>query len=110
MYENSRKLLLKNADGLIFVADAQLEKAQENIEYLKELKGHLTQMGYQDDEIPIIVQYNKVDLKNIPPLDQLRKILNKDDYPDFPTSAIKGEGIVETFRECVRQVMLNLKD
>lgn len=110
LYENSRKLLLKGVDGIIFVVDSQLDKVQEAIKSLEELIGHLQALGYDKDEVPIVIQYNKCDLKGIPPLDELKKVINTHDFPDQPSSALKGEGVVESFRECVRQVMLNLKE
>lgn len=110
LYDNSRKLLLKGVDGIIFVADSQLEKVQENLQSLEELTGHLQGMGYSPQELPMVMQFNKQDLNNLPPTDELRKAVNIYHIPDFETCAITGDGIVETFQECVKQVVMTLKD
>src|SRR3989338_7828496 len=71
LYEDSRRLLLKGVDGIIFVADAQLDRIQDNLNSLEELKVLLHEMGYTPQEIPMVIQLNKVDLPNIPPIDEL---------------------------------------
>lgn len=110
LYEDSRKILLKGVDGIIFVADSQLDKVQDNLQSLEELRGQLRQMGYAPQEIPLVMQYNKRDLKDIPPVDELRKTINIFHVPDFETIAIRGVGIMDAFKECLRQVVLTLKD
>ena len=110
LYEDSRKLLLKGVDGLIFVADSQIDKLADNLTCLEELKGYLAQMGYNSNDIPIVIQYNKRDLPGTPPLDELRKVINIYHVPDFETVATRGEGIHEAFKECARQVLMNLKE
>src|SRR3989338_9811988 len=64
LYEDSRRLLLKGVDGIIFVADAQLDRIQDNLNSLEELKVLLHEMGYTPQEIPMVIQLNKVDLPN----------------------------------------------
>ena len=110
LYEDSRKLLLKGVDGVIFVADSQLDKLDDNLYSLNELKALLHQMGQNLQEVPMVIQYNKRDLPGAPPLDELRKTINVHHVPDFETVAIKGEGILAGFKECARQVLMTLKD
>ncbi len=110
LYDDARRVLLKGVDGIIFVADAQLEKIQDDLQSLGELKGHLHEMGYSPQEIPMVIQYNKCDLPTVPDLGELRKVLNIYHVPDFTSVATKGEGVVDAFKECIRQVMLTLKD
>ncbi|MES2965307.1 MAG: GTPase domain-containing protein, partial [Bdellovibrionota bacterium] len=68
VYDASRKLVLKNLDGLIFVADSQIERMDENIESLKNLEKNLEQQGYDIKAMPLVIQYNKRDLPNAAPL------------------------------------------
>ncbi|HBF12779.1 MAG TPA: gliding-motility protein MglA [Deltaproteobacteria bacterium] len=110
LYEDSRKLLLKGVDGLLFVADSRLEKLEDNIRSMSELRDHLQAMGYVPGDIPTVLQYNKRDLPSAPQVDELRKTLNIYHWADFETVAIKGQGVVDAFKECVRQVVLNLKE
>lgn len=110
LYDDSRKLLLKGVDGVIFVADSQLDRVADNLQSLSELRSHIQQMGLKPEEVPMVIQYNKRDLSASSPLDELQKTINIHHVPDFETVAIKGTGVVEGFRECARQVLLTLKD
>ncbi|EKD41810.1 MAG: hypothetical protein ACD_73C00515G0002 [uncultured bacterium] len=110
LYDDARRVLLKGVDGIVFVADAQLEKIQDNLQSFEELRSHLLEMGYAPQDIPTVVQYNKIDLPSVPKLDELRRVLNIFHVPDFASVATKGEGVPEAFKECVKRVMLNLKE
>ncbi|MDO8518553.1 MAG: GTPase domain-containing protein [Deltaproteobacteria bacterium] len=110
LYEDSRKLLLQGVDGIIFVADSQMERVADNLSSLTELKSHLQQMGHNPQEVPMVIQYNKRDLPQAPPLEELRKTININHVPDFETVATQGSGVLESFKECARQVLLTLKD
>lgn len=109
LYENSRRILLKGVDGLIFVADSQLDKLQDNLKSLEEMSGILKTMEHNPNDIPTIIQYNKRDLSNAASLDELRKVLNTRHVPDFETSALKGEGILPAFQACLREVISALR-
>ena len=63
-YEASRKLILRGVDGVVFVADSQLEKFDSNIQSLESLKDNLTEQGYEFDKVPVVMQWNKRDLPN----------------------------------------------
>ncbi len=71
-YDASRKLILKGVDGVVFVADSQIERMEANLESLDNLKVNLAEQGSDLDKTPYIVQYNKRDLPNAAPLDEIR--------------------------------------
>lgn len=109
LYENNRRILLKGVDGVVFVADSTIDRLEDNIKSLKELVGHLNDMGYKANEIPLVIQYNKRDLKDAIPVDELRRTINTLHVPDFETSAISGDGVLAAFQECLRSVVGSLK-
>ncbi|MBI2340736.1 MAG: GTPase domain-containing protein [Deltaproteobacteria bacterium] len=109
LYEDSRKLLLKGVDGIIFVVDSALERLQDNLDSSEELRNHIQKMGYAPKDIPIIIQYNKRDLPDACALDELRRVVNTFHVADFESVALQGKGILEPFQECLRQVILTLK-
>jgi hypothetical protein len=94
-YNASRKLILKGVDGIVFVADSQIERTDANIESLDNLRTNLKEQNYDLDKIPWVIQYNKRDLPNAVPIEDLRKVLNIDGVLDFPAVAVKGEAIVK---------------
>lgn len=109
LYDNSRKLLLKGVDGIIFVADSQIDRLEENIKSMKELAGYLRSMGYNTNDVPIVIQYNKRDLPTSVSIDELRRVVNTLHVPDFETSAIKGSGVLEAFQTCIKSVLASMK-
>lgn len=108
-YEASRKLILRGVDGIVFVADSQVEKMEANIESLKGLKINLEEQGYDIEKIPLVMQWNKRDLPNTIPVQDLEKKLNKFDYPSFESAAVKGDGVFETLKMVSKLVLLNIK-
>lgn len=109
LYENSRRLLLKGVDGIIFVADSQLDRLTDNIESIKELAGHLKKLGEDTTDIPLVIQYNKRDLPGAAPIEALSQHLNFLHAPEFETSAKTGSGILTAFQTCLRLVLTNIK-
>jgi len=75
-YNASRKLILKGVDGVVFVADSQAERAEANLESMQNLYDNMAAYGYDLTRMPFIVQYNKRDLPNAAPLDELQSMLN----------------------------------
>ena len=75
-YNASRKLILKGVDGVVFVADSQLERMEANIESMQNLYDNMAEYGYDLTKIPFVVQYNKRDLPNAAPLKDLQASLN----------------------------------
>jgi len=109
-YDATRKLVLKGADGIVFVADSQKDMLQANIDSFGNLISNLRMLGFELEELPHVMQYNKRDLDNILGVKSLDKEVNQFNVPHFETSAITGEGVVETLREIARIVLLNISE
>ena len=75
-YNASRKLILKGVDGLVFVADSQIERMEANVESMQNLYDNMAEYGYDLTKIPFIIQYNKRDLPNAAPIKDLQAALN----------------------------------
>ena len=108
-YDASRKLILKGVDGIVFVADSQIERMDANIESFENMIVNLEEQGYSLKNVPYVVQYNKRDLPNAAPVEEMRKALNKDNVPDFEAIAIKGVGVFETLKAITKLVLIDLK-
>ena len=108
-YDASRKLILKGVDGVVFVADSQIERMEANVESLDNLKINLREQAYELEKIPYVVQYNKRDLPNAAPLEEMRKLLNPSGVPEFEACATTGEGIFETLKCVAKLVLTDLK-
>ncbi len=108
-YDASRKLILKGVDGVIFVADSQLERLEANQESLDNLRTNLAEHGYSLEKIPYVIQYNKRDLPNALPVEELRPILNPTNVLDFEASARTGQGVFETLKAVSKLVLTELK-
>ncbi len=108
-YDASRKLILKGVDGVVFVADSQPERLDANIESLINLRENLEEHGYDLDKLPFVIQYNKRDLPNAIPIDELRPLLNPDAVPEFEASAVTGEGVFETLKAVAKLILFELK-
>ena len=109
LYDASRKLILKGVDGIVFVADSQIERMEANIESLDNLRINLTEQGYDLDKITCVIQYNKRDLPNAAPLDEMQKLLNPKGLPEFEACATTGQGVFETLKAVARGVLRDLK-
>lgn len=109
VYDASRKLILKGLDGVIFVADSQEERMEENIHALKNLERNLEQQGYDIRQIPLVIQYNKRDLPNAMPLGELRSTLNHYNAPDFEAVANEGKGVFESLKAVSKNILGVLK-
>jgi signal recognition particle receptor subunit beta len=108
-YDASRKLILKGVDGVVFVADSQVERMEANIESLENLRANLKEHGYDLDTIPYVIQYNKRDLPNAAPVEELRRLLNPKGVPDFEASATTGQGVFDTLKAVAKLVIQELK-
>ncbi len=108
-YDASRKLILKGVDGIVFVADSQIERMEANIESIENLRINLAEQGYDMDKIPFILQYNKRDLPNVVPLEEMKKALNPRNLPDFEASASEGTGVFDTLKAIAKLVIMELK-
>lgn len=108
-YEASRKLILRGVDGIIFVADSQVERMESNIESLKSLEKNLTDQGYDIAKIPLVMQWNKRDLPNTTGIKDLQNTLNKWKAPEIEAVALKGTGVFDTLKIISKLVLMNLK-
>lgn len=109
VYDASRKLILKGLDGVIFVADSQVERMDENLESLRNLERNLEQQGYDIKEIPLIMQYNKRDLPNVASMAELRSALNPYNAPEIESCASEGRGVFESLKTVSKSIINVLK-
>jgi signal recognition particle receptor subunit beta len=108
-YNATRRLVLQGADGVVFVADSQAWRREDNVLSYANLKMNLELNGYTIEGIPFIVQYNKRDLSDIADVETLRKEINVLNVPDIESSALKGKGVIETFRMIGKAVLADLR-
>jgi mutual gliding-motility protein MglA len=107
-YDASRKLILKGVDGVIFVADSQVERMDANVESVENLQGNLKTQGYDINTIPFVLQLNKRDLPNVAPVDEMKRLLMRKDQPVFEAVASKGPGVFETLKGVAKLVLQEL--
>ncbi len=108
-YDASRKLILKGVDGVVFVADSQIERMEANLESMENLRVNLAEHGYDLDRVPFIVQYNKRDLPNAATVEELRRLLNPRSVPDYEAVAPTGVGVFDTLKAVAKGVLQELK-
>ncbi|MCI0369798.1 MAG: GTPase domain-containing protein [candidate division NC10 bacterium] len=108
-YDASRKLILKGSDGIIFVADSQLERMESNIESLQNLEQNLGEQGLVLEKMPFVLQYNKRDLQNVVSVEDLQRALNPRNVPWFEAVAPTGVGVFETLKAIAKLVLQELK-
>jgi len=108
-YDSTRQLVLKGADGIVFVADSQELMENTNLDSLENLKINLAKHRQNIEELPLVFQFNKRDLKNILPIERLNKRLNTFAAPSYGASAITGAGVIETLREISSMTLRKIK-
>jgi len=116
-YDASRKLILKGVDGVVFVADSQMERMEANIESLSNLNDNLEEQGFTFSDtpkpplkkVPYVVQYNKRDLPNASPMEELEETLNPTKVTSFEAVATKGVGVFDTLKAVAKLVLTELK-
>lgn len=107
-YDATRKLVLQGVDGVVFVADSQMEMLQSDEESLENLKVNLEEKRIALEELPLVLQFNKRDLPNILSVERLNERLNPLGCPSFEASALQGDGVNETFHAICRLVLEKL--
>jgi len=107
-YNASRRLILKGVDGLVFVADSQAERMDANIAALENLYENLSDYGYDPYQLPIVLQWNKRDLPNAVPVDELRRQLNPMGLPEYEAVAVNGAGVFDTLKAVSKLVLKSL--
>lgn len=104
-YDATRRLVLRGADGVVFVADSQPGRRQENLESLRDLQENLLENDFDIREIPLVLQYNKQDLAGARSTVDMDDELNFRDVPAHGASAIRGEGVIPTLRSVSEMVL-----
>ena len=107
-YDASRKLILKGVDGVIFVADSQVERMDANVEAIENLETNLKTQGYDLSAIPYVLQLNKRDLPNVATVDEMKRLLVRKNEPVFEAVAAKGPGVFETLKGVAKLVLADL--
>ena len=105
-YEASRRLILEGADGVVFVADSQPERLEDNLTSYRKMREHLRDYNVDVREFPIVLQYNKRDCANPIPVGTLERELDLNGIKTCEAVATDGEGVMETLRHLSREVIL----
>ncbi len=108
-YNATRKLVLKGVDGVVFVADSQAAARETNVESLGNLKENLAELGISLDQVPIVFQYNKRDIRNILSVDELNATLNPAGALCFEAAALHGVGVFETLKAISRLAVQSVR-
>ena len=109
-YNATRKLVLRGVDGIVFVADSQPDKMDENIESLANLGDNLIEYGYDINSLPLVIQYNKRDLPGVLSVEQLNEQLNPRGWPYYEASATIGNGVFDTLKLIIKLVLDKAKN
>ncbi len=107
-YIASRRLVLQGADGVVYVADSQLNRLRANIETMRNLEQNLQTLGVDPRGLPLVLQYNKRDLPNIAPIALLKMQLARDGVPQFQSVATQGIGVIETLKASINLVVSSI--
>jgi signal recognition particle receptor subunit beta len=107
-YNATRKLVLRGADGVVFVVDSQREQLDEDLESFRNLHENLLEEGVNLREFPMVLQYNKRDLPGVVPIEELESTLNFRGLPSFSACAVNGTGVFDTLRGVSQLVLQGL--
>ncbi len=106
LYRATRRLILEEVDGIVFVADSQETRLADNERSLREMKRHLHALGYRWFDVPLVLQYNKRDVPDRIPEVVLQRRLNPDSsLPHFNSVATQGTGVIETLKQIINMVL-----
>ncbi|HZU01010.1 MAG TPA: GTPase domain-containing protein [Ktedonobacteraceae bacterium] len=108
LYERTRMAVLNGADGIVFVADSQAEKFEENLQSISELEMNMRRLGKDMSRYPIVMQWNKRDMPSALPVGVLERYLNRRRVPSFEAVASSGKGVFATLRAISKNVMAQL--
>ena len=108
-YDASRKLILKAVDGVVFVADSQIERMEANQESIENLAVNLKEQNYDVNTIPLVMQWNKRDLPTAAPTDEMSRLLNPLQRPEFLATATNGSGVFDSLKAIAKLVLQDLK-
>lgn len=107
IYNATRQIVLRGVDGIVFVADSQYDKMEENVETFKHLEDNLKTLNLSLDDIPYVMQYNKRDLPDVAPIEYMDFVLNNREVqvPSFEAAASNCEGVFETLNMITRMLL-----
>jgi mutual gliding-motility protein MglA len=107
IYNTTRQLVLRGVDGIVFVADSQYDKMEENVKSFQNLDENLKGLKMSLSDIPYVLQYNKRDLPNVAPIEFMEYLLNnrQEEVPSFAACAHKTEGVFETLNMITRMLL-----
>ncbi len=107
IYNTTRQLVLRGVDGIVFVADSQYDKMEENVKSFQNLEDNLRGLNLNLGDIPYVLQYNKRDVPNAAPVEFMEYLLNnrEEQVPSFTASAHKCEGVFETLNMITRLLL-----
>ncbi len=106
IYKLTRKSVLKSCDGIIFVADSQRRRKEENIESFIDMMENLKAFGESLETVPIIIQYNKRDLEDILRIEELEESLNSEkQFESYEAIATRGDGVIDALRGITKLVV-----
>ncbi len=108
-YEASRRLVLRGADGVVFVADSGSNRINDNVDSWQNMKKHLISLELDSENLPIVVQFNKQDLPNALPAPFMQNILNCQSYKNVMSVANTGQGVFETLKAIISGVVGNIQ-
>jgi hypothetical protein len=109
-YDATRKLVLRGADGVVFVADSQPSMRESNLQSLENLKNNLRINRLDPEKVALVFQYNKRDLPNAAPLEEMSAYLKPGNAPVVEAAALNGVGVTATLRAAVARILDNLKN
>lgn len=107
-YNASRRLILKGLDGLVFVADSQINRLDDNLDSVYNLQENLSTYNIDIETIPHVIQYNKRDLPNIVSVEELEGLLNPRKVAHFEAVATQGLGVFDTLKSVAKMVIKSL--
>ncbi|MFO8035123.1 MAG: ADP-ribosylation factor-like protein [Anaerolineales bacterium] len=104
-YKQTRKLVLKGADGVVFVADSQRNRLFENVRAVRDMRKDLQDLGFNPEEIPLVLQCNKRDLEDVVPVGAIKEHLGMNGVPTIETVAIRGDGVLDGLKTIINRVV-----
>lgn len=108
-FNNTKSLILKGIDGIVFVVDSRFGALRDNIDTLQQIQSRLKKNGYNTDTLPTVIQYNKRDAEDAVAVEELKKSLNPLQSPEVNASATQHIGTLETFEKISTLVLDEIK-
>ena len=108
-YEATRAAVLRRADGVVFVADSQAGRLEENLASWRNMRQHQREIGQQLTHLPLVVQLNKRDRPDALPVEELKAALGVEAYPCYAAIAIRGIGVPKTLQAAIRLVLVDVQ-